>query len=257
MNYEILKKIIQKKEFSNLPRSDVEKVWNLFEKRQTSQEEKIKLTRDLLRKMYFSFSSKKLLNPRIIEKKNEEQILQKHISTKERLPYYKELYKKIVQKEKELTLYDLGCGINGISIKELQKENPKIKYLGIEAVGQLVELQNKYFEKHKIKNTRCIQLSLFEIKQIKKQIKEKDSMIFLFKTLDSLEMLEKDFSKKLLKEIFPLVNKIVISFATSSLISKKKFKVKRYWFENFIKEMNWKIKEDFELGNERYIVIEN
>lgn len=257
MNQETLNKIIQKKEFSNLPEGDIKKVFKKFDKETETEIDKIKKTRDLLRKMYFSFSSTKLLNKKILEKKDENQILQKHISTKERLPYYEELYKKIIPEKKEITIYDLGCGINGLSIKEIKKINPKTNYLGIEAVGQLVELQNNYFKKNKIKNSKCIQLSLFEIEEIKKQIKQKDSIIFLFKTLDSLEMLEKNFSKELLQELIPRTKQIVVSFATSSLISKNKFKVKRYWFENFIKEKNWKIKEEFYLGNEKYLLIES
>lgn len=257
MNQETLNKIIQKKEFSNLPEGDIKKVFKKFDKETETEIDKIKKTRDLLRKMYFSFSSKKLLNKKILEKKDENQILQKHISTKERLSHYKELYKKIIPEKKEITIYDLGCGINGLSIKEIKKINPKTNYLRIEAVGQLVELQNDYFKKNKIKNSKCLQLSLFEIEEIKKQIKQKESIIFLFKTLDSLEMLEKNFSKKLLQELIPLTTKIIVSFATSSLISKNKFKVKRYWFENFLIQKKWKIKEQFYLGNERYIIIEN
>ena len=80
-------------------------------------------------------------------------------------------------------------------------------------------------------------------------------IIFLFKVLDSLEMLERDYSKKLLKEIAPLADKVVISFATRSMIKQKKFKVERHWILDFIKE-NFKVLDDFELGGERYICFE-
>ena len=43
-------------------------------------------------------------------------------------------------------------------------------------------------------------------------------------SLDSLEMLEKDFSKKLLKKIVPLVDKVVVSFATRSLGNGQRFR---------------------------------
>jgi hypothetical protein len=116
---------------------------------------------------------------------------------------------------------------------------------------------NHYFEKEVLR-ARAIHMSLFEIKKLKELIKKskKPKIVFLFKTLDSLEILERDFSKELLREITPLVKKVVISFATRSLIKKTKFRVKRTWILNFIKE-NFRTLEDFELGGERYIVFEN
>ena len=63
MDKKLFEIIVSKKEFSDLPMEDVEKAFQQFERRQTSDEEKVRLTRDLLRKVYFAFGSKKLLNP--------------------------------------------------------------------------------------------------------------------------------------------------------------------------------------------------
>ena len=52
MDKKIFEKIITKKEFSKLPEIDVEKAFEHFERRQVSDEEKIRLTRDLLRKVF-------------------------------------------------------------------------------------------------------------------------------------------------------------------------------------------------------------
>jgi hypothetical protein len=95
---------------------------------------------------------------------------------------------------------------------------------------------------------------LGKIKEIVKKTK-KPRVVFLFKVVDSLEMLERNYSKLLLEQIVPLVGGVVVSFATKSLISKKYFKVKRYWFENFVKE-HFKILDDFEIGGEKYFIIE-
>ena len=154
-----------------------------------------------------------------------------------------------------LSVIDLGAGINGLSYNYFRKRVGKINYLGIEAVGQLVDLINVYFKNKGLENAETIYISLFEKDKIKKIIKgiKGEKIIFLFKTIDSLEMIERDYSKKLLKQIVSLVDKIVVSFATRSLISKKEFKVKRYWFENFIKE-NFEVLDDFVLGGERYFV---
>lgn len=75
MNKQIYEKIVNKKEFSQLPKKDVEKVYSLFDKKDFIDEEKIKKTRDLLRKVYFAFGSLKLLNSNILKKKSVEEIL--------------------------------------------------------------------------------------------------------------------------------------------------------------------------------------
>ena len=59
---EILGEVMKKKEFRDLPLEDVSLVYSQFERRDGLVEEKIKFTRDLLRKMYTAFVSDKLLN---------------------------------------------------------------------------------------------------------------------------------------------------------------------------------------------------
>ena len=213
---EILKKITQKKEFSQLPENDVEMAFSHFERRQTTDEEKIKLTRDLLRKVFSVFTSLKILS---LKNKDEEWILRKHVSTRERLPYYEEIYKRILKGlDKKINITDLGAGINGFSYKYFKKFKLDVNYIGVEAIGQLVDLMNFYFKKEKIQG-KAIHLSLFELEKIKKLIKEQkgQKIIFLFKTLDSLEMLERDYSIKFLNEIIPLGDRIIVSFATRSI----------------------------------------
>lgn len=249
---ELLQKITEKKEFSQLPKKDVELAFSHFEKRQVSDEEKIRLTRELLHKVFSSFTSQKLLSPK---NKNEEWILRKHLSTRERLPYYPEIYKKLLfeYKNKTISIIDLGAGVNGFSYKYFQDAGLDVDYIGVESVGQLASLMNDYFKREKL-NAEAIQESLFNLEKIKKIITEtkKPKIIFLFKVLDSLEMLERDYSKKLLKEIVPLADKVVVSFATMSMIKRKKFKVNRNWILDFIKN-NFEILDELELGGERYI----
>jgi hypothetical protein len=248
MDKEVFEQIVNKKDFSKLPRRDVEKAFEHFEKRQESIEEKIRLTRDLLRKVFSAFTSKKLLS---LKDKDPEWILNRHISTKERIPYYKELYERLLNGFDKVTIFDLGAGINGFSYNYFPNG---IYYIGIEAIGQLVDLMNYYFKTRGLE-ANAMQESLFELEKIKKYLKQVDGakIVFLFKTIDSLEMLERDYSKIFLKEIVPLVDKVVVSFATRSLIKKTKFKVNRNWIINFIKE-NFNVLDEFELGSEKYIV---
>jgi len=250
MNKEVFKKIKEKREFSQLPEKDIEIAYEHFAKRQTSEEEKISLTKELLRKVFSAFISKKLLS---LKNKEPEWILRKHISTRERLPYYSEIYKKIFANYKKASVIDLGAGINGFSYKFFPKDK-KIFYFGVESVGQLVDLTNFYFKKNKINGT-AISFSLFEIEKVKKIIKKKKRprIIFLFKVIDSLEMVQKDYSKKLILDIIDLADMIILSFATKSLGRRKSFFAKRNWIINFIED-NFNILDDFELGGERYIV---
>jgi hypothetical protein len=76
----------------------------------------------------------------------------------------------------------------------------------------------------------------------------------LFKVIDSLEMLEDNYSKKFLLKIIPLCGRAVLSFATRSLVKRQKFK-ERNWITNFIKE-NFKVIDEFEFGGEKYVVFE-
>jgi len=250
---EIIERIVSKKDFSKIPEEDILLAYEKFEKRQCSEEEKIRLTRDLLRKVYSAFTSGKLLN---IKDKNEEWLLRKHLSTRERLNYYVELYEKLFKDMKKCSVIDLGSGINGLSYKFFPQKL-KVSYMGIEAVGQLVDLMNFYFEKSNL-DARAIHESLFNIKNVKKLIEmcEKPRIVFLFKVIDSLEMIEGDSSKKLLMEITPLCDRVVLSFATRSMIRRDKFRVNRKWIINFINE-NFELLEDFEIGNERYILFKN
>jgi len=248
MNKQILSKIREKREFSQLPEKDIEIAFEQFSKRQASEEEKIRLTRELLRKVFSAFISKKLLS---LKNKDEEWILRKHISTRERLPHYQEIYKRIFKNYKKASIIDLGAGINGFSYKFF---TGKIKYIAIESVGQLVELMNFYFKKNKI-NGKAIHLSLFEKEKVKKIIKKqkKPRTVLLFKVIDALESLKNDYSKELISEISNISDKIVVSFATKSLGNREKFKAKRNWIVDFIKE-EFKILDEFEFGGERYIV---
>jgi len=337
MEPQIYEQIISKKDFSKLPSMDVGLAWRMFERRQVSDEEKVRLTRDLLRKVFSAFNSGKLLS---LKDKDPKWILQKHISTRERLSYYDEIYSKLLSgfSDEKLTVFDLGAGVNGFSYNYLnnvwkknnfylecppihpqlaprdahrdllfQKINedfkgfreptpdsrlrtaksifellpttkslahPKtrdfatrdllsrkhrgvtVNYIAVEAVGQLVDLMNYYFCREGL-NAKAIHEGLFNLDKIIKIVRQVKSkkIIFLFKTLDSLEMLERDYSKKLLLELTPLVNRVVVSFATRSLIARKKFNVKRSWIKNFIND-NFNVLDEFEIGGELYVVFE-
>lgn len=240
----LVTKIMEKPELKMLPREDVERALQHFAKRQTSDEEKIRLTRDLLHKTYGAFGSRKLFS---VKNKPAEWVLKKHLSTRERLPHYSEVYGRIFRSFKG-TILDLGAGVNGFSLGFM----PKTKYLAIEGVGQLASLMNDHFEKSKL-NAQAVHLSLFDLEKITGLIKKEKGKkaVLLFKVLDSLEMLERNYSKKLLESLTPLVDQVTVSVATRSMIKRTKFNVERNWLVGFIKD-KFNLIDEFEVGGERY-----
>ncbi|MDA3836391.1 MAG: hypothetical protein PF542_02100 [Nanoarchaeota archaeon] len=272
---EILDEIMKKKEFSELPRTDVGLVYALFEKRDGSIEEKIKETRDLLRKMYTAFVSDKLLS---VKDKEADWFLRKHISTAERMGNYSEIYSRALRgivessvvscQSSAIQVFDFGCGINGFSYEEFLKAGFEVGYIGTEPVGQLCKLQNVWFEKRKMK-ARVEHISLFDLEENKELVSKASAVsrqssavngqrstakvAFFFKVLDSLEMMKKDYSKEVLNAIVPMVDRAVVCWATKSLVSKKRFKADRTWLRDFLIN-NFEVIDEFETEFEKYIV---
>src|SRR3989344_4106089 len=139
MNQELYEKITQKKEFSKIPRKDVEAAMEKFEKKNLNDWQKAKMTRQFLRKIYSSFSSRKIFSTK---GKSAEWYLMKHKSSKERFEHYSEVYERIFPRKGKFSVVDLGCGINGLSFLPLTSppnnlagdlSSRIINYLGIEA----------------------------------------------------------------------------------------------------------------------------
>ena len=234
----IISKVKEKKEFSQL-------LDNLVEKALVAGKGDVRQARAILRKYFGVFLTNKVLKPKSLD----ERILKSHISTRNR--DYLKIYKRILDNEKIKTIVDLGCGVNGFSYGFLPK---KIKYFGIEAAGQLVDLMNNYFKDRGF-DGESIRCDLFDINKVLEILKksEKPQVVFLFNVIDALEFFERNFSKKLIYEVSENCEKIVLSFPVQSLSGKIRFKAKRYWILNFLEE-RFKILDDFELSGERFIV---
>lgn len=248
MNHEeIIKKITEKRDFSRLSMTDVKLAFSHFENRQVADKEKVRLTRELLHKIFGAFGSKKILNTKREEKS--EWFLRKHLSTRERIGFYEEIYNKVLNDED--VVFDLGAGVNGFSYKYFGK---KIKYVALESVGQWVDLMNRYFERENI-DGKAIHESLFNLEKVKEIVNKGKGkkVVFLFKVLDSLESMKRDYSKKLISELCPLTSKIVISFPTESMVKRRKFSVRRKWITDYI-ENSFEILDDFEIGPERFLI---
>ncbi|MEI6058811.1 MAG: hypothetical protein WCP89_03500 [archaeon] len=240
-NQEIIKKVKEKKEFSQLPDSLIERVLK-------KEKADIKETRALLRKYFTVFLTNKLLSGKLTS----EEMLKKHISSQNR--NYTELYGEILRGNE--TIIDIGAGVNGFSYSFMPKNT---RYVAIEATGQLVDLMNVYFEKEKF-SAEAIHSDIFNLEEIIGIIKKhkKPRTILLFNVIDALEFFEKDYSKKLLagiKEHLGPGERIVISFPTQSLTGKTKFHTTRKWLLDFLGE-NFSIINTFEENGEKFIILE-
>lgn len=255
---ELIEKIKQKKEFSELPEKDIEIAFWKFDKDRYSDEEKVKLTRNLLRKVYSGFGGKRILS---FKGKSAKEILEKHLSTRERFPNYEEIYGRLLKwfdKNKNLSVIDLGAGVNGFSYGFFKKIGfKKIHYLSVEAVGQLAEITKDFFEKENI-DAESHHESLFDKEKIYSLMKKQKSpkIIFMFKVIDSLETMKRDYTKEFLEDMKDFLSKedvVVISFATESWYKRKKFFANRKWLIDFLED-NFDFADDFSTTGERYIV---
>jgi hypothetical protein len=240
---ELIKKIQEKKEFLEIPESIIERVLELKEIKQKDNEDKIKSARAFLRKYFSVFMTNKLVSGNL----NEDEVLAKHISMKDR--NYEELYTRILNGEN--VVIDLGCGMNGFSYKYLGGK----KYIGVEAINIFVKLMNDYFNKNKF-NAYIFWMDLFNLDKIKELVlnEKRKKIVFMFNLIDALENIERDYSKKLIFALFELgIEKIVLSWPTKSISGKNKFNAKRSWIINFVEE-NFYVLDDFEMNGERFLM---
>ncbi len=249
---DIITKIVEKKEFSDLPLLDVSRALSQIPKHY-SPEERVKLTRDLLRKCFSSFLSKSLFSKK---EKSVTTTLQKHLSTRERLAHYSEIYQRIFKSlPKSISVIDLGAGINGLSYSEMSKDRA-VDYVGVEAVGQLSNLVEEYFKKHNFQ-AQMISGSLFDqgmLADLCNSVK-KPRVVLFFKVVDSLELLERNYSKNLLLFLKDRSERIILSFQTESLHKRNKFFAQRTWLTTFIDE-HFSVLDDFTFSGERYFILE-
>lgn len=272
---EVIKKIKAKKEFSKLKDETIKKELRKYlkknkkalaaiqENRTRSSEYKkaIKAVRAKLRRIYGLFLTKETENredylealKHIKTKVMHEKILKTHVSTKERLPIYKTIYKKIFAKTgKPKTILDLGCGMNPVSYPWMNLKN--IKYYAAELSKEDCEFLNKYFKIMKIKG-KAIALDLTEAAKKPELLKKflKADVCFLFKILDEVEEKKgRKASEALIKNID--ADWLVISFATKKVTGKPMKYPYRRWLEQMLARLGYEF-EIIEESNEIFYVV--
>jgi len=255
----LLEKILDKKELKSLDREFGYKIlkqiisqnkneYKKLEKKEFNEKSKeydliIKLTRKKLRDYFGSYNSA------IGENKKEkmgEDLVKKHLSTRERFEHIEEVIDFIGETK---SIIDLGCGYNPYFYKKF-KGNPK--YLASDISLDLKYIQ-EYFDKEKINGT-TLKLDLIDENDLKKleEISINYETILMLKLLDPLEKQKKNITRKIFSAIKS--NQIIVSFSTMSIGGKVPIKSKRSWFYKIVKEK--KLEEKI-IGTEKYIKIQN
>ncbi|MFC1648608.1 hypothetical protein ACFL1B_04075, partial [Nanoarchaeota archaeon] len=157
-------------------------------------------------------------------------VLGLHRSSKERLPYYDEIYDEIFAiTGKPKRIMDLACGLNPFSYPWL---DCKPEYLAADISPVLMEFIQGYFDAQGIQGNSFV-FDLLKFRPTDFASYAESDVCFLFKTLDSLETMERGFSWKLVEGL--PAKWVVVSFATKSFGGRKEIK-ERGWFEKLMRE---------------------
>jgi 16S rRNA (guanine(1405)-N(7))-methyltransferase len=212
----------------------------------------IKKIRSELRKVYGVYARENFEKRKeFLENGNYDKILESHLSTKERLPIYKELYKKIWEiTGKPKSILDLACGMNPFSLKYMNLKNPY--YWAVDISKEDAKLLNEFFKKEKIDGKAKV-IDLLEIKEknIFKGFPEFD-VAFLFKFLDTAIIKSRKVAELLIKSI--PAKWVVVSFSKRTIGQKEMKKANRDWILKLCKKLGYEVKV-LNFPNEVFYVI--
>ena len=230
---EIVKKVISKRELKDIDDNFVKSLILELSKRYKG-EILFKESRKILRLIYGMYKSKELT-------------LEKHLSTRDRLSYYKEIYENIFKiTGKPNSILDLGCGINPLSYQYL---SCKPEYYACDIGKDYIGVINDYFNKNNIKGNAFI----FDLINGDYNNLPKADVCFLFKVLESLELIKRDISKDIIKKLN--CNYIIVSFAKKALGGRITIRKKgRSWFRRILNKLDYKY-EILDIGDEIFYVI--
>ncbi|MDD4352869.1 MAG: methyltransferase domain-containing protein [Candidatus Nanoarchaeia archaeon] len=257
---EVISLIIKKKELSGISHDVVLKeiIRNINpklkklidEKRFKSGEFKkfVKNVRAQLRRQFGAFNNPNVDRLNLLRKKDYQGLLLSHQSSKERLPYYNEVYSKIFKGIKSVSIIDIGCGFNPLSSKFMK---PFIrKYLALDINENDLKIIQEYFDELKINGLTKV----FDATNLENySFDEEFDICFAFKLF---EILERTKSHRLTEDIILKIPAKIIaaSFSTKTLSGAPMTRKRRIWFEVMSKRLGYKI-ETFMVPNELFYIL--
>lgn len=174
-------------------------------------------------------------------------LLSMHKSSAERLDFYSEVYEKIFSYTgKPKSILDLACGLNPLSFPWMGLKS--VKYFAYELTTEDSRFIQNYFG---IMKPFGLDGEAFAADIINLKSLPKADVCFLFKALDSLESLKRNYSEELLKKIPSKF--IVVSFPTMSIGGRNPIK-QRGWFFRMMRSLGMEA-ETFEIENEMFYMI--
>jgi len=271
----IVDKVRNQKKYKTIAEEVItSEVKSYFKKNPGAKDNKdtIKQIRSELHKSYSSFQTKKKkkrehyleeLKQNPDSDEIQDNLLSITVSTKERIPYYKDLYQKIFKiTGNPKTIVDLGCGLNPLSYplmnlgnKNGVKEGAKpLAYYAYDIDEEDMNFLNDYF---KIMNSFGLngKAAIMDVRNIKSlSCLPPTDIIFLFKVLDIIDRENHKPSEELIQQLIKKTRFIVASFATKTLTKKQMRYPKRKWFELMLERLDLKYKT-IETFNEIYYII--
>jgi 16S rRNA (guanine(1405)-N(7))-methyltransferase len=209
----------------------------------------VKEIRDSARKIYgiFNIPSKIKFREDNITKiclndtKIIDEILNSHLSTKERMQFYDYFFKIIFEETKEpKKILDIACGLNPLAFFRFSNLKD-VNYICNEMSEIDAQHLNKFFKNNKI-NGKCYPFNFVkELKNNINLINDKYDVCFLLKALDTFETQKKYITYDILDNIN--ASFIIASFPFQSINQKnmsRGFKIS--WFEKMLlrKEFSYK-----------------
>ena len=250
----LIQKIKEKKELSDISDELVKDVLEIYLKKHSiiipKKEKELRLLvkeiRSELRKYVgrFQIASEYKKRARLLDENKIKEILKTHSSTKERLEDYPNLI-KLIKKINPRSILDLGSGLNPIAIAN--KINKNVIYYAYDIKENELELVNNFFQKNNINGKTF----LADIRKINNF--PKTDLCLIFKTLDIIDNKNHSISRDIIKNV--KCEYLIVSFSTKTLSGKPMNLPRRIWFENILKELNYKYKIR-KASNEVFYVVE-
>ena len=184
-----------------------------------------------------------------------QELLQRHRSTAERVPYYSQFYTKVCQALQEYgivsyRLLDLACGYNPFALT--YSKCPPDEYVAVDLSSSEMNAVNLFFKRKGYGGLAfaCDVLSSDFLSYLEE---ETFDVVFLLKALDSFETVKRHSSKKLLAALRAKV--LVVSFPLLSIGGHTSIsQVRRGWFERFCEKEGWQL-SSFTLPNELVYIV--
>lgn len=184
-----------------------------------------------------------------------DEILKTHSSTRERLSFYDELYKKIfLMTGKPECIIDLGCGINPFSIHYMRLN--KLNYYAYDLSIEEIDSLNRYFNLvHKENKSFKGKAEILDVMHWVKLSKLGTADIcFLFKMTDVLDMGRGHKVTETIVKNVP-ARYVAVSFPTKTMSGKKMNFPRRKWIELMCRRLGYKFKI-IEFSNEIFYIIQ-